>query len=190
MPYSDNQNFSDEILMEQLGNKDSNKWNVFNPGRTIPRGPYLQYKYNERKLKNLSHLQVSGNFNRNMEGKEEYFGALTKQGRRSHINKENENIIQQCNENIHATKAGLFSFNKTRENTGEDKNNLKHAAACIDRIRNKCEPNYIYLKDVIKMKAGGLTESEGWSVLCQSVQALQDLFISSKPSSDNLSSFS
>lgn len=143
---------------------------VFNPSRTIPRGPYLQYKYNEKQLKNLIDSQVSGNFNRNLEGKIEYVrqdtATSTNQERTSHIDKKKENFIEQCNENIHATKKGTFSLKRTRKNPGElesceicrqDKNNFKSpnvcGGVCFDRIRNKCEPNFIYLKDVIKTKA-------------------------------------
>lgn len=196
MPYSNNRNSYDEILTEKLGNKDSNyKSIVSNPNRAIPRGPYLQYKYNERQLKCSNHLsQLSANFNRNLEGKMEYMrqdiATLAKQGRKFQIDKENDFI-----ENIHATKMGRFDLKRTKKATCEiecrdlfpqDENNLKPSnafgGACI-------EPNFIYLKDVIKNKPNGLTESEGWSLLCQSVQALQDLFISSKPSNDSLSIF-
>lgn len=200
MSYRNNQNCFDANLMKKLGKKD--------PSRTIPRVPFLQYKFNERQMKNINHLQATANFNRNLEGKMEYMrqdiATLTRQGRRPHIDKENENFIEQYNENIHATKMGTFTLNRTQKNAGEleclkffwqNNNNFKPSThysthcggVCIDRIRNKLEPDFIYLKDVIKAKASGLTESEGWSLLCQSVQALQDLFISSKPSYDKLS---
>lgn len=40
--------------------------------------------------------------------------------------------------------------------------------------------NYVTLLDIMKVKENGFSQVEGWAILCQSIQALQDLFLAGK----------
>lgn len=40
--------------------------------------------------------------------------------------------------------------------------------------------NYVTLLEIMKVKENGFSQVEGWAILCQSIQALQDLFLAGK----------
>lgn len=40
--------------------------------------------------------------------------------------------------------------------------------------------NYVTLLEIMKVKENGFSQIEGWAILCQSIQALQDLFLAGK----------
>lgn len=40
--------------------------------------------------------------------------------------------------------------------------------------------NYVTLFEIMKVKGNGFSQVEGWAILCQSIQALQDLFLAGK----------
>lgn len=74
-------------------------------------------------------------------------------------NNSNKSQIIQSHTERNSNSIGIFNRNR------EVKSNTR---------------NFVFLSDVLKVKTNGVTHIEGWALLCQSVQALQDLFLSGK----------
>ncbi|XP_055676578.1 uncharacterized protein LOC129785936 [Lutzomyia longipalpis] len=60
------------------------------------------------------------------------------------------------------------------------------SAGCPGSISSVNQLNYVTLDEVLRVRPNGFTASEGWALLCQTVQALQDLFLADTPSTSRI----
>lgn len=104
-----------------------------------------------------------------------------------HLQTKNLHLLSNLNSlNTRATgilakssSSNYINVNGNSNNNNNDMNSHLRATSCTagDNIINT-PINYVTLAEVVKIKAAGLNQTEGWALLCQSVQALQDLFLS------------
>lgn len=88
------------------------------------------------------------------------------------------NILRQQIESEHfgmATDLNNFSTKIEPVRNGSGKGRCGNVA---NRVNFPI--NYVTLLEIMKVKENGFSQVEGWAILCQSIQALQDLFLAGK----------